>query len=257
MIDVAHEINSVDRESAAARWRPARPGHSPSLALRHAARGPLGRLHQPRAHRPLVPPDLGRPAAGRPLRVRGQCVGDDRALRAAAQRRRDVGVRRQGLVDRDTPDARARRPHAVRARPHRPRRRRVLGPVRPGRRGRRLGPVRPRPGPPPLQRRRACPTPRPSRPGRRPTSAATSPGSPASTGPRPTSPPTPTPPRRRPPRRARPTSSPANPRLDDAPVRRWRACGRRRGSRPRPRARQPVTVLAMDQTTPSPAVSTR
>ena len=132
-----------------------RGAHADDLArVRHAARGPVGRLHQPRADPALVPAGLGRPAPGRPLRVRGQRVGDDRALRAARTARRDVGVRRPGLLDRAAPHRRARRPHALRARAHRPRRGRALGPVRPGRRRRRLGPGRHGPQPAPRRRRR-------------------------------------------------------------------------------------------------------
>ena len=61
--------------------------------VRHRPRGPVGRLHERRAHTALVSADHGRPARLRALSTRGQRGRSDRGVRAAPSVPRHVGVR--------------------------------------------------------------------------------------------------------------------------------------------------------------------
>ena len=76
MIDVTEQINSVDRAGREPDARGRRGPHAHDLArLRHAARGPVGRVHERRAHPALVPAGLRRPAAGGRFEFEGNARG--------------------------------------------------------------------------------------------------------------------------------------------------------------------------------------
>ena len=122
MIDVVHQISSVDRQVGR---RTLKAGEARTITVsrvhRHAARGSLGRLHQSRAHFALVPPDLRRPAPGRPLRV----LKATRPGRSSAASRPTAWPRRGSTAARPRGSSCASRSnttrgHAVRARAHRP-----------------------------------------------------------------------------------------------------------------------------------------
>ena len=126
---------------AGRRRGPCRPHQS---HLRLADRGRLGRPDHARADQPLVPADQRRLPARRPIPAGGQRRRRDPRMRPAAPVRvswvfgemADAGPASE--VER-APVAGRSRIDDGRARAHRDRARRVLGPVRPGRRGRRLG----------------------------------------------------------------------------------------------------------------------
>ena len=101
MIDVTHQISAV-RRTVGRRTLEAGEARVVTVVadLPRRRRGPVGRLHERRAHPPLVPAGHRRAARRRPLPARGQRGRHRRALRPAATVRRDLGVRRRGQLDR-------------------------------------------------------------------------------------------------------------------------------------------------------------
>ena len=158
MIDVVHQISSVDRHVGS---RTLEAGEARTLTVSRVYETPPEDLwdactNPERISRWFLPISGDLRPGGR-YEFEGNASGTIERCEPPQQPGRNVGVRRPDLVGRAAPHARARRPHAVRARAHRPCRGRVLGPVRAGRRGRRLGRRPPRLEPVPDQ---------PSRPAR-------------------------------------------------------------------------------------------
>ena len=132
MIDVTQQISTVERRVGRRTLEAGEARTVTIAALRHAARGPVGRVHQPRAHPRWFLPVTGDLRLGGRYAFEGNASRHDRALRAAPLVQRDLGVRRRRSSWIELASRPTRRRHPVRARPHRPRRRRDWAQFGPG-----------------------------------------------------------------------------------------------------------------------------